>query len=136
MYFCEPQNLELKKSRHKELQEQPDLSARARQLSNFALASFANFSSVALVQSVAPKINENLKMENIQKAVWKGLLVGFLSSLFNATVAGLIHPLHIGKGRQFKILKLFYRICRFKLIFTTVLTPNKRMEIFQKRVKI
>ena len=69
------------------------LSARAVQLSTFSIASFANFCAVAIVISAAPKINEQLK--NIEKFAWKGLLVGFLSSLFNATVAGLIHPLHI-----------------------------------------
>ena len=69
------------------------LSARARQLATFSLASFANFSSLAIVQSVGPSINDKLVLK--ETTVMKGLLIGFLSSLFNATVAGLIHPLHI-----------------------------------------
>lgn len=77
----------------KELHELTTISARARQLATFSLASFANFSSVAIIQSAAPAINNKLVLA--ESTVWKALLVGVLSSLFNATVAGLIHPLHI-----------------------------------------
>ena len=76
-----------------EMHQLDSLSARAKQLATFSLASFANFSSLAIVQSVGPSINDKLVLT--ETTVMKGLLIGFLSSLFNATVAGLIHPLHI-----------------------------------------
>ena len=77
----------------KQLHELTTISARARQLATFSLASFANFSSIAIIQTAAPAVNNKLVLA--ESTVWKALLVGVLSSLFNATVAGLIHPLHI-----------------------------------------
>ena len=72
--------------------EVEELSARTNQIAVFALCGFANFSSVAIITGSAAKLNSSLSNERINSTVWKALLIGVLTSLFNATVAGLIHP--------------------------------------------
>ena len=68
---------------------EPVLSERSRLLAVYALTGFANFASVGIqlggIGSIAPK-----QRANLAKLGMRALFVGFLATLINAAVAGLL----------------------------------------------
>jgi len=76
---------------YKALIDEPEISARGRHIATFALCGFANFTSVAIVYGAVSSLSGKLTIDKIRGPCWKGLLIGILTGLFNASVAGMIN---------------------------------------------
>lgn len=75
---------------YKALIDEENISARGRHLATFALCGFANLSSVAIVHGAISSLSTNITLDKIRGPCWRGLLIGILTGLFNASVAGII----------------------------------------------